>query len=288
MAMINSQSVFANPARFTKLIPHVESTGAPPAAEAPSVGSTPTEVVSTGSSTEASSTGSITSATAVTSDDVHREWVKLHNHWKTAASRPGAQNTLPVRRTSSTAAQDARSGAISGHNDLFSMMFAGGISRSHEGLAQQQQQQQSPPDQKQRVLFDINYRPPAGMVFRDPRLDGPRPRMAIEGLGEAVANAFSSAMIPLASSERMFQSLLNRSLYDRHTVASRQNGGTSLTALAQPPLPDNCENCPICLDSDRAQPWCQLPCCRNYGHIECTKKCLAQDNRCFICRTVIP
>lgn len=84
-------------------------------------------------------------------------------------------------------------------------------------------------------------------------------------------------------------SILNRTLYDAQpTPSNLRNGGSTLIVLDAPPTLAEGENCPICLDNDPGQTWAQFPCCKKFGHLECTKRWLATNIRCPICRTPVP
>jgi hypothetical protein len=89
--------------------------------------------------------------------------------------------------------------------------------------------------------------------------------------------------------ETLLHTVMNRSLLERQPLPeSRRNGGTTLSALAAAPTPAQAEHCFICLDSDRAQAWAQMPCCRNFAHLDCARRGLQNDRRCAICRAPIP
>lgn len=142
----------------------------------------------------------------------------------------------------------------------------------------------------------------ARMIFNDRRLDSstaaarstsianapfvPQSQSQWRELFRVGQRSSSSPSMPMDS---IFQSLLNRSLYDpQPTAASLRNGGSTLITLQTPPATADADSCPICLDNDRTQTWAQFPCCKNFAHEHCARRCLTDRMTCPICRTIIP
>jgi hypothetical protein len=174
----------------------------------------------------------------------------------------------------------------------------------------------SPSGQSSQVITmssSSSSRPAARMVFNDRRLDAAaaaatgRAPSSLRPSSTEMRDLFRTGQQPLpfgslfnsasgrtpaaapsiSPSDSIVQAILNRSLYD-HQPANLRNGGTTLIQLDSPPPTTEVENCPICLDGDREQPWARCPSCRNPTHLACAKTWLTQRATCVICRAHIP
>jgi hypothetical protein len=153
--------------------------------------------------------------------------------------------------------------------------------------------------------------PQARMHFGDARLDAaaaarpgstrwldafrhPNPAAAglrLGALGGANPNRGLASGMGLqgALGEALLQEVRHRSLFDHQPPpANLRDGGRTLIQLASPPPSSDVENCPICLDGDRNQPWAMCPSCRNSAHLTCAQRWLRDRATCPICRAHIP
>lgn len=92
------------------------------------------------------------------------------------------------------------------------------------------------------------------------------------------------------TSDHLVEQIRNLSLHELQPHVHQRNGGKTLVALSVKPNKTDVEHCPICLDNedDNVKEWTRYPCCKNYGHLECSKKALENDMRCPMCRRLIP
>lgn len=94
---------------------------------------------------------------------------------------------------------------------------------------------------------------------------------------------------PIHNHNNMFQNLLHQTLL-AHQPHVEGNGGRQLTALPsthQFPVDTVCPIC-LCAPTESADPWTQVPCCRNYLHMNCAQTHLKNDKRCPMCRAAVP
>jgi hypothetical protein len=182
----------------------------------------------------------------------------------------------------------------------------------------------SPSGESSRVIMMSSSTAPeaprrAGMIFNDRRLDaagasasaaaavtgasGP-PSHSVFGAAAAPSRrdlfrtrlepfdtsaATSRFMAAASGADAVLQAVLNRSFNEHQPQsANLRNGGSTLIPLESPPPVSDVENCPICLDGDRDQPWAMCPSCRNPSHLACAKQWLTQRATCCICRAHIP